>query len=649
MSDQGSQAKAERDLPATPEQDWLPAHAQHVREHLELVLDNVPVLVAYFESEGIRCVFANRLYAQVHGWQVHEVIGRHCKDIIGEQAWQTIEPHVKQVLAGHSVRYERELTRPDGSHSRIDVSLLPHLIETATGSQMVGTFVLIHDITARHQAEQHVLTREQRAHRFIEASSEGIVFFEDGIILDCNEALAQMLQRSREALIGSPVVEVFAPEDRNFAAKHIHLGRDTPYPARIPLPDGTWLDVEIRGKLVQAEGRLASVAAVRDVSQLTHISEALLRSQSRYRSLVENSDQAAIFIQDRRVVYSNPAAQRMFELSEAQMRGTESIYLLHPEDRAYALMRRKQMIAGDPDRTAVLRTMSPPSEQMELGSKVGWVRLHGSILEWDGRAGVLIFLTDITALRESEEQMRKALAQERELGDLKTRFVSMASHEFRTPLATIQTSSELLQHYHDRMSETERTEAVVDIQRAVQRMQVMMDSFLAFGRLSSGQTRFAPQKLPLKASLQKMVDEARAGPYRQYAVSVEVQSPVTMFTQLMLDEILLGQIVINLVTNACKYSAVGQQVRVFVRSEAGALGQELVIDVLDQGIGIPADEMPLLFVSFHRASNAGTVPGTGLGLAIVDRAVRAHGGRVKVYSEVGQGSRFSVYLPWKPA
>ncbi len=626
----------------------VPEHGRYVRQHLELVLDNVPALVAYYDALSIRCVFANRLYAQVHGWRVDQVVGMHCRDVIGLAAWDLIAPHVNAVLSGQEVRYEREVDLPGVPKRHMEVSLLPHYVDTQGGSaQLLGAFVLINDITQRYEAEQRVIEREQRAMRFTDASSEGIVFYEEGIIRDCNEAFCLMLKRSRNELVGMPAEQLFAKEDRQVAGRHMHLGLEAVYPARLPLPDGSLLDVEIRGKAVQLNGRQASVASVRDISQLTNVNEALLRSQTRYRSLVENSDQSAIFILDRRVVYSNPAAQRMFGLSEQALRGMESVHLLHPDDRAYALHRRKQMIAGDPNRDVVLRSISPPSMQTTEHTRVSWVRLHGSMLEWDGRLGILIFLTDITALRESEDAVRKALAQEKELGDLKTRFVSMASHEFRTPLSTIQTSSELLQHYNDRMSEQDRMEAITDIQRSVQRMQAMMESFLVFGRLNAGSTIYSPQPLMLLSGMQAMMDEARAGAHRRHAVSMYLQAPITAETRLMLDELLLRQIVINLITNACKYSEIGLPISIVVSQANTEQGLRLVIAVSDQGIGIPEEDLPLLFTSFHRASNAAEVSGTGLGLAIVDRAARAHGGSVYVRSQLGHGSTFTVQLPWQ--
>jgi signal transduction histidine kinase len=206
----------------------------------------------------------------------------------------------------------------------------------------------------------------------------------------------------------------------------------------------------------------------------------------------------------------------------------------------------------------------------------------------------------------------------------------------------------LLQHYNDRMSVEERAEAVSDIQRAVQRMQAMMDSFLAFGRMDAGSTVFAPRETKLLPCLQGLLQETRSAQYRQHTVSIHIEPPLHADIRLMLDDVLLGQMVMNLITNACKYSAEGTHVSVVASQADSETGMLLRLAVQDQGIGIPELELPRLFESFYRASNASNIPGTGLGLAIVDRAARAHGGSVQVKSRQGQGSEFVLNLPWIP-
>ncbi len=611
-------------------------------EQLHLLLDHLKGIVGYFDTEN-RCVYANHAYANAYHTTVNLMVGKHIREIIGDAGWAFVEPYAERVLAGDAVRYVREIDQNLPSAHWIEVHLVPNALEDG---RIIGNFVFIDDVTEQHRAQQAIGESEERTQRFIEAGTEGIVFYRNGTIFDCNDAFQNMLGKHREELIGMPASHLFQKQDRPFAEKHMHLGRETRYPAQLPHADGSLITVEIAGRSVQVNGQMASVAVVRDTTQIASMNEALLRSQNRYRSLVDNSDQSAFFTQDRKIIYANPAAQKLFGPHEDGLRGVESLYLIHPEDRAYALMRRKQLIAGDTNTEVQIRAISPPAEHISEDTCITWVRLFGSIIEWEGRPGVLIFLTNITALRESEDKMRKALAQEKELGDLKTRFVSMASHEFRTPLATIQTSSELLQHYNERLSAEERTDALSDIQRAVQRMQAMMDSFLAFGRMDAGSTVFAPRNIALLPCLQGLLHETRSAQYRRHAVTIYLEPPLHAQTHLMLDEILLGQMVMNLITNACKYSAQGTQVSVIAAQQDSQQGKQLLITVRDEGIGIPDNELPRLFESFYRTSNANTIPGTGLGLAIVDRAARAHGGSVQVRSQIGQGSQFTLALPW---
>ncbi len=612
---------------------------------LQLLLDHLQAMVGYFDTSN-RCVYANHAYAKAFGTTVPEMLGKHTREIVGEAGWVVIEPYTQRAQAGETVRYVREVLLSSASTQWIEVHIVPNVL---ANGDVFGGFVFIDDVSEQHRAAQAARESEERAERFVQAGTEGIVFYREGLIFDCNDAFTRMLGKRREDLIGIRASHLFQKRDWEFAEKHMHLGRDHVYPAQLPRADGSLVTVEITGRSAMLNGQITSVASVRDTSQIAVMNEALLRSQARYRSLVDNSDQSALFVLDRVVVYSNPAAQRFFGLSEEQLRGVQSIHLLHPDDRAFALQRRKQMIAGDPDRTAVLRTITPPSEQLSTESQLGWVRLHGSIIEWDGRWGVLIFLTDITQLRESEEKMRKSLAKEKELGDLKTRFVSMASHEFRTPLATIQTSSELLEHYNERLSVEERADAVADIQRAVQRIQAMMDSFLAFGRIDAGSTAFVPSATPVLSCLQSLLEEINRAQPRRNLISIHLEPPVDARTKLMLDQTLLGQMMINLISNACKYSALGTEVTVWAAQRKSEQGTYLLLAVRDHGMGIPEQELPRLFESFYRATNANTIPGTGLGLAIVDRAARAHGGSVQVKSVLGQGSQFTLLLPWLEA
>lgn len=253
------------------------------------------------------------------------------------------------------------------------------------------------------------------------------------------------------------------------------------------------------------------------------------------------------------------------------------------------------------------------------------------------------------SLEESQTQLRDALVHkeamlthERELGELKTRFVSMASHEFRTPLATIQTSTDLLVHYTDRLTAQEKADSLSDIQRAVDRMKSVMENILMLGKLDAQTLQFRPAPTDLHQLFKQMVAEVASADAHAHRIELIPPTECDEARPLM-DETLVRQIFGNLLTNACKYSPSGATVRLAWQCVDSKI---LLVEVTDQGIGIPEADLPRLFETFHRASNTGTIQGTGLGLSIVKRAVDSLNGHIAVNSQVGKGSCFSVRLPW---
>ena len=256
------------------------------------------------------------------------------------------------------------------------------------------------------------------------------------------------------------------------------------------------------------------------------------------------------------------------------------------------------------------------------------------------------FIRDITQRRQAEEEIRTSLEKQRELNQLKSRFVSMASHEFRTPLATILSSTDLLSHYYARLPEQERTELFDSIGLAVKRMTKMLEDILVIGKDEEERMEFKPVPMDLDTLCQSMVQEQlaelqNAGPLK-HTLNLSIQGDALRAS---LDEKLLRHILGNLLSNAIKYSPGGGTVGFDVH--AGE--QEFVFHVRDQGIGIPEPDLPRLFETFHRAANVGNIVGTGLGLAIVKRSVDLHGGSLDVSSALGQGTVFTVRLPRIPA
>ena len=231
---------------------------------LTSLADQVPALIAYYEVGTYQCRFANQGYAEANGCTTANILGKTTREVIGEAAWQMIAPHVDAVLRGEKVQYEREQTRPDGSRHQIDVSLVPHF--GADGRQL-GAFVLINDVTRRHQREQSILESEEKLAKFAQASTEGIYFHEDGIYTDVNPAMAQMLGYTQAELVGRRAIDFVAAECRQTVLDYMAAQREDVYETVAICRDGTRMPVELVAKTLHRNGVAYRLGIFRDIRE----------------------------------------------------------------------------------------------------------------------------------------------------------------------------------------------------------------------------------------------------------------------------------------------------------------------------------------------------------------------------------------------
>ncbi|MCX7853584.1 MAG: GAF domain-containing protein, partial [Caldilineales bacterium] len=249
-------------------------------------------------------------------------------------------------------------------------------------------------------------------------------------------------------------------------------------------------------------------------------------------------------------------------------------------------------------------------------------------------------------LRRAHAEVSRALERERELSELKSRFVSMVSHEIRTPLTAILSSAELLERYGARWPEEKRLTHLHRIQSTVQRMTTLLEDVLWVSRAEAGRLGFHPKPIELVAFCEELLEEARLSATDRHRFQFEPENlPEPGRLAAVMDEQLLRHILHNLLANAVKYSPQGGTIRLTLRCE----GNRAVFIIADQGIGIPAADLPRLFEPFHRGRNVGAITGTGLGLHIVRRAIELHGGSIQVESREGDGTTVTVVLPLTPS
>ena len=239
----------------------------------------------------------------------------------------------------------------------------------------------------------------------------------------------------------------------------------------------------------------------------------------------------------------------------------------------------------------------------------------------------------------AEMEARKLLAREQELNELKTRFLSMISHEFRTPLTIISTSTQILDNYMSRLSEIERKEYLKRILKTVDTMKDLLENVLFIGKTDSNILSFDPRPLVLDDFCKTLLEDFRLSliKKREIRTQIEVNANAKI-----LDAKLLRHILTNVLSNAIKYSPDDKPVDFITIEENG----NVVFTVIDYGIGIPDDEQEKIFEVFHRAKNVGSRSGTGLGMSIVVKALELHDGKIELLSKVDQGTTVRIIVPF---
>lgn len=369
-----------------------------------------------------------------------------------------------------------------------------------------------------------------------------------------------------------------------------------------------------------------------------HRAETALReSEARYRQVIEHTPTPTVVVDMETGLFTdaNESALRFYGVARhALLSGGPADFSpeFQPDGKRSTESAREKIARALGGETACFDWVHLTGDGREIPCSVHLARVPGK-----GNR-VIAAVTDRTEQLRTEETIRRALENERELNELRSRFTSIVSHEFRTPLGIIMSAVELLRNYFERLDKERRTELFDDIHGATRRMADLMEQVLVLGRADAGKLSFSPAPLDLEALCARLTDESRSATVRRCPVGVEIDGDLDGATA---DEPLLRHIFSNLLSNAAKYSPAGSPVEFRVRRD----GEMAEFVVRDRGIGIPAEDQARIFESFQRAGNVGEIPGSGLGLLITKRCVELHGGSIGFESAPGTGTAFTVRLP----
>jgi PAS domain S-box-containing protein len=277
------------------------------------------------------------------------------------------------------------------------------------------------------------------------------------------------------------------------------------------------------------------------------------------------------------------------------------------------------------------------NQQKELERISNEIRKLNAELEAKVEERTLILKEALQRLEQSQSELSEALDKERQLNEIKSRFVSMASHEFRTPLSTVLSSASLLGKYTTTDEQDKRTRHIEKIKTSVKHLNDILEDFLSLGKLDEGRVESRPSAFDLKEVVYDTADEMKGLLKKGQHISLLYDGPADFCS----DKKLLKNVLINLVTNAIKFS--GENTNISISTQVNP--KQAIISVKDQGIGIAEEDLEHLFSSFFRGANAVNIQGTGLGLHIVKRYLDLMNGEVNIKSELNEGTTISVTIP----
>ena len=448
---------------------------------------------------------------------------------------------------------------------------------------------------------------------------------------------------------------VFVRPDQGFmrllsdpGAGGITLRRLLPVAFLIPMILG-WLIFQLQGAGLQdaafslalfAVLTIAAMAFViwRNAEYIYHADQENTQTQAKFKALFDESLDVILLVdgQNSAILQVNNVVQRTLGYEPASLI-SKPFSIFFParseEEQKHLAMKLRS------DGHAFLS-----QEFLRADGTVYLMDLTATIIPWEKDRAILITLRDATerkVLQEEilrSERLRVEMEKEREVTQLKEDFITMVSHDFRTPLAVIMTSNDMLEHYSEHLTQSRRAEQLQKIRDQVFYMTDLLDDVLLLGQARAQKLKFNPAPLNLVTLCQSIFDEALSTADDKYQFRFRIAG---LFDEVNLDEKLMHRILANLLANAVKYSPNGGEIQLELTREAN----EVVLRVRDEGIGIPEKDQARIGEPFHRGGNTNGIKGTGLGLAIVYESIQLQNGSISVDSHEGKGTTFTVRLP----
>jgi PAS domain S-box-containing protein len=641
------------------------------------------IIISTLDKDIVREI--NPRFLQLFGYEANELVGKNISEL---GLWHNPKERQQQVElllnqgAVHNI--ESQVQSKLGTVHQVLISCERIILDH---DSYIMTF--LHDISERKQAENELLALYNATSVLFKA--DNLLHLGQQIVqavvdefqqFDCGLILVDSKQRSmiRLARMGEQQVQTNAPlslDGRGLVPEAIRTGKaiyvpdvsqDKRYVANdprtnaelvIPLQTAKGvigvLDLQSvhRNAFSERDQRIISAFAERAAvaiemmtlyeeinryaseleERVAQRTEELLQAKESVEAIFNQSSDAIVLIHsDGSIRQSNPAFNTLFGYEAHELLGQPLRELSNPqqaemlEEIIQVVMEAK--VAQRMEMTAYRKNKA----LLNVDVAISPISDYAS-----SETRLICSFRDITERKQLEENLRQTIAKEQELSKLKTRFTTMVSHDFRNPLAAIQTSTDLLKYQYDKLSEEKRVNYLNKIQKQIRHLTDMLEDILLIGKADAIGLSFNPSPFDLENFCRNIMEEIQTTTINHrllFAARGACQN-------ISMDPRLLRQILVNLLSNAVKYSPNGGD----IRFDLSCLENKTIFNIQDNGIGISEEDRAHLFEPYYRAENVMNIQGTGLGLSIVKLGVEAHGGTIQVETALSSGTAFIVTIP----
>lgn len=597
------------------------------------LVETIPYGIEEIDTTGT-IIFSNSAYHRMLGYEQGEMLGKKIWDFSPEPEHSNLPEYLAMLVEQQppQTSYLGQSLTKDGN--LIDVQMDWNYKRNEQGL-VTGFISVITDITELKQAEKTQRKTEELYRTLSRNFPNGAVVLFDK---DLRYTLAEgqcltEIGIFKELLEGKTIWEAFPPETYEILEPKYRAaldGKSTVF--EVTYGNKVYLVHVLPVKNDQGE-IFAGMSMTQDISEHKRAEQALLEERNFVSAIVDAADVLIVVCDlQGRIVRFNRACEEITGYSFAEVKGKcgWDLFLL-PEDIEPVKAIFQELQTG----------------QVSSNHENYWLTRAGTrrMLSWsdtiihnaDGLpkyiVGIGIDITD----RKRAEEMHFALEKDKTINELRYRFFSMVSHQFRTPLSTILITAQLLGASPDKWTEEKKIKNIFRIESAAKSLTQLLVDILTINRAESGNIEFNPTRLNIQQFCKQLVSEMQTHAQPNHVISFSSQGECK---NACLDQKMLHSILKNLLLNALKYSPQGGKVHLALICQPG----EATFQISDQGIGIHVSDQPQVFEAFYRGKNVGNISGTGLGLTVVKKCVDLHGGQIAVTSEVGVGTTFTVTI-----